>query len=106
MGGPSPVLMMHATSQPSTGSPSTSTYNLSTSGSDSTSYTPYGSSPQNNPYFPFLGPPQPVAPPPGQPQTDINFVQSFPIQQLQNFEQLNMENMAHLLNNSKNKGKN
>jgi hypothetical protein len=106
MGGPSPVPMMRLTSQPSMGSPSTSAYNLSTSGSASTSYTPYGLSPQNNPYFPFPGPPQLVAPPPGQPHGGFNFVQPSPIQQLHNFEQLNIENPAHLLNNAKKKGKN
>jgi hypothetical protein len=98
--------MMCLTSQPSTGSPSTSSYNLSTSGSASTSYTPYGSSPQNNPYFPFLGPPQLVAPPPGQPHGGFNSIQPSPIQQLHNFEQLNTENPAHLSNNAKKKGKN
>jgi hypothetical protein len=51
MGGPSPVPMMHPTSQPSTGSHSTSAYNLSTSGSASTYYTPYGSSPQKKSIF-------------------------------------------------------
>jgi hypothetical protein len=65
---------------------------------------PYGSSPKNNPHFPFLGPPQPVSPPLGQPHIDINFVQPSPIQQLQTFEQLNMENPSHPSNNAKNKG--
>jgi hypothetical protein len=105
MGGPSPVPMMHPRSQPSTSSTSTPTYNLSSSGSTSNSYMPYGSSPQNNPYFPFPSPPQPVSPPPGQPHVIVNFVEPSPIQQLQNFEQLNKENTTHLSNNSKKKGK-
>jgi hypothetical protein len=106
MGGPSPVPMMHPVSQPSTSSPSTTTYNLSISGSTSTSYMPYGSSPQNNSYFPFLGPPQSVSPPPGQTHVDVNFVQPSLIQKLRNFEQLNTKNLSHQLNNAKNKGKN
>jgi hypothetical protein len=59
MSGPSSTPMMRPTSQPSSGSPSTSTYNLGTSESASPSYAPYGSLPQNNLYFPFPGPPQP-----------------------------------------------
>jgi hypothetical protein len=59
MSGPLPTPMMCLTSQPSSGSPSTSTYNLGTSESTSPSYAPYGSLPQNNLYFPFPGPPQP-----------------------------------------------
>jgi hypothetical protein len=66
MSGPSPVTMMRPTSKPSSGSPSTSTYNLGTSESTSPSYVPYGFFPQDNPYFPFPGPPQPIAPPQGQ----------------------------------------
>jgi hypothetical protein len=57
MGGPSPTPMMHPTSQPSSGSPSTSTHNLGTSERTFPSYSPYESLPQNNIYFPFLGPP-------------------------------------------------
>jgi hypothetical protein len=57
MSGPSSAPMMRLTSQPSSGSPYTSAYNLGTSESNSPSYVPYGSFPQNNPYFPFLGPP-------------------------------------------------
>jgi hypothetical protein len=53
---------------------------------------PTGSLPQNNLYFPFPGPPQPIAPPQGQPHAGVNFVHPSPIQQFQNFEQLNMEN--------------
>jgi hypothetical protein len=59
LGGPPPVPQMHLVSQSSTGPPPTPIYNPNSSGSTSTSYTPYGSSPQNNPYFPFPGPPQP-----------------------------------------------
>jgi hypothetical protein len=57
MGGPSPVPVMRPTSQPSLGSPCTSTYDLGSSEIASPSYMPYGSFPQNNPYFPFPGPP-------------------------------------------------
>jgi hypothetical protein len=67
---------------------------------------PYGSLPQNNPYFPFPGPPQPVAPPLGKPYIDVNFVQPSPIQQVHYFEHLNTTNLAHQLNNAKKKGKN
>jgi hypothetical protein len=66
---------------------------------------PYGSTPQTNPYFPFLDPTQSVAPPKGHPHASVNFVQPSPIQQLQDFEQLNMENLSHQPNNDKNKGK-
>jgi hypothetical protein len=106
MGGPSPVPMMRLVSKPSTSSPYTSTYNLRSSGSASNSYTPYGSSPQKNPYFRFPSPLQPVAPPPGQPHAGVNLVQPFPVKQLQNFEQLNTENTSHPPNNAKMKGKN
>jgi hypothetical protein len=58
---------MHTTSQLSSGTPSTSAYNLGTSESATPSYAPYGLLPQNNLYFPFPSPPQPVAPPQGQP---------------------------------------
>jgi hypothetical protein len=106
LGGPPLVPMMHPVSQSSTGPPPTPIYNPNSSGSTSTSYMPYGSSPQNNPYFPFPSPPQPVSPPPGQPHVDVNFVQPSPIQQVHDFEQLNTENLAHHLNNAKKKGKN
>jgi hypothetical protein len=106
MSGPSPTPMMHPGSQPSSCSPSTSTYNLGTSESALPSYEPYGSLPQNNLYFPFPSPPQPVSPPHGKPHTNVNFVQPSSIQQLYTFEQLNMENLAHQSNNAKNKGKN
>jgi hypothetical protein len=47
-----------------------------------------------------------VSPPPGKPHANVNFVHPFSIQQVQNFEQLNTENLAHQLNNAKKKGKN
>jgi hypothetical protein len=106
MGRNSPVPMMRLASQLSMVPPSTSTYNLSTSENDSTSYTPYGSSPQNNTYFYFPSPPQLVAPPSGYPYADINFVKPSPIHQLQTFEKMNTENLSHLPNNAKKKGKN
>jgi hypothetical protein len=90
--GPASTPMMRPAIQPSSGTPSTSAYTLSTSESITPSYVPYGSLPQNNPYFPFPGPPQPMAPPQGQPHVGVNFVQPSPIQQFQNFEQLNTEN--------------
>ena len=80
MGGPSLVSIMFPDFQPSSGSPSTSAYNLGTSENDSPSYMPYGSFPQNNPYFPFLGPPRLISPPPGQPHASVNFVHLSPIQ--------------------------
>jgi hypothetical protein len=98
--------MMHLVSQPSTISPPTPTYNPNICGSTSTSYTPYGLSPQNNPYFPFPGLPRKIAPPPGKPHVGVYFVHPSPIQQVHAFEQLNMENLAHQLNNAKKKGKN
>jgi hypothetical protein len=70
------------------------------------SYTPYGSSPQNNPYFPFPGPPQPVSPPVGQPHVNANFFHPSPIQHVHTFEQLNKKNPSHQPNNAKNIGKN
>jgi hypothetical protein len=48
MSGPLLAPMMRSTSQPSSGPPSTSAYNLGTSESSSPSYDPYGSLPQNN----------------------------------------------------------
>jgi hypothetical protein len=45
-----------------------------------------------------------MAPP--HPHDGVNFVQPSPIQQYQNFEQLNTENPTHLSNNAKNKGRN
>jgi hypothetical protein len=46
-----------------------------------------------------------MAPPQGQPHAGVNFVQPSPIQQFQNFEQLNTK-IAHQSNNAKKKGKN
>jgi hypothetical protein len=106
LGAPPQVPMMHPISQFSTSSPSTPTYNPNNGGSTSTSYTLYGSSPQNNPYFPFPSPPQQVSPPPRQSHVCVNFVYPSPIQQVQIFEQLNMKNLAHPLNSAKKKGKN
>jgi hypothetical protein len=106
MSGPASTPMMHPTVQPSFGTPSTSAYTLRTSESTMPSYVPYISLPQNNSYFPFPGPPQPMAPPQGQPHVRVNFVQPSPIQQFHNFEQLNTENPSHQSNNSNNKGKN
>jgi hypothetical protein len=45
-----------------------------------------------------------MAPP--HPHAGVNFVQPSPLQQYQNFEQLNMENPTHQSNNAKKKGKN
>jgi hypothetical protein len=104
--GPPPAPTMRPVFQPSFGTSSTSAYTLSTSESATPSYVPYRSLPQNNLYFPFPDPPQPMAPPQGHPHVGVNFVQPSPIQQYQNFEQLNMENPTHQLNNAKNKGKN
>jgi hypothetical protein len=89
--GPPPTPLNHPPIQPSVGTPSTSAYTLSTSESAMPSYVPYGASPQHNLYFPFSGPPQPMAPPQGPPHAGVNFVQPSPIQQYQNFEQLNMD---------------
>jgi hypothetical protein len=95
MSGPASPPMMRPTVQPSSGTPSTSAYTLSTSESATPSYVPYGSMPQNNLYFPFPGPPHPMAPPQGKPCAGVNFVHPYPIQQFQNFEQLNTETPAH-----------
>jgi hypothetical protein len=104
--GPPPTPIIHPTTQPSSGTPSTSAYTLSTSESDMPSYTPYRSLPQNNPYFRFPGPPQPIISSQGQPHAGVYFVQPSPVQQYQNFEQLNTANLAHQTNNAKKKGKN
>jgi hypothetical protein len=104
--GPPSASPIHPPIQPSAGTPSTSYYTLSTSESTTPSYVPYGSLPQHNLYFPFPGPPQPVAPPPRHPHARVNFCQPSPIQQYQNFEQLNMENPSHQSNNARKKGKN
>jgi hypothetical protein len=86
--------------------PSTSAYNLGNSESATPSYAPYGSLPQNNSYFPFPGPPQPIVPPQEQPHIGVNFFQPSPIHQFQNFEQLNTKTPSHQPNNAKKKGKN
>jgi hypothetical protein len=65
MSGPTSTPMMRSSVQPSSGTPSTLAYTLSTSERSTPSYAPYGSSPQSNPYFPFPGTPQPVSPPQG-----------------------------------------
>jgi hypothetical protein len=106
MSGPASTPMMCLDIQPSSGTPSTSAYTLSTNEIIAPSYVPYRSLTQNNSYFPFPGPPQPMAPPQGQPHIGVNFVQPSPLQQFQNFKQLNMENMTHQSNNAKKKGKN
>jgi hypothetical protein len=71
MSGPASTPMMCLVIQPSSGTPSTSTYTLSTSESVTPSYVPYKSVSQTNPYFPFLGPPHPIAPPQGQPHVGV-----------------------------------
>jgi hypothetical protein len=63
MSGPSLTPIMCQIVQPSFGTPSTSSYTLSTSESPGPSYVPYKSFPQNNMYFPLPGPPYPIAPP-------------------------------------------
>jgi hypothetical protein len=86
MSGPSSTRMMCLSSQPSSGSPSTSAYNLGTSESTSPSYAPYGFLPQNNLYFSFPTHPQSISPPHGQPHADVNLVESHAIQQIHTFE--------------------
>jgi hypothetical protein len=83
--GPPPAPTIRPMAQPSSGTPSTSAYTLSTSESTTPSYASYGSLPQNNPYFPFTGPPQPIPSPQGQPHAGVNFVQPSPIQQVSKF---------------------
>jgi hypothetical protein len=102
--GPLLASTIHPPIQTSSGTPSTLAYTLSTSERTMPSYVHYGSLPPQNPYFPFPGPPQPMAPP--HPHARVNFVQPSPLQQYQNFEQLNMENLTHQSNNAKKKGKN
>jgi hypothetical protein len=80
--GPPLAPPIHPPLPTTSGTPSTSAY--STSGSTVPSYVPYGSVPPQSPYFPFLGPPQPVAPP--HPHAGVNFVQPSSAQQYQNFE--------------------
>jgi hypothetical protein len=96
-----PTLCMYHTQGP----PLTTSYHPSTSGVLSTSYNQYGP-PQNNPYYPFSGPPQPVSPPHGQQQERVNFIQPSPLQQVQMFEQLNTSNPPHQSNKNRRKGKN
>jgi hypothetical protein len=98
--GPPSAPPIHPPIQTSSGTPSTSTY--STREITMPSYVPYGSLPPQNPYFPFSGPPQSMAPP--HPHARVNFVQPSPIQQYQNFKQLNTKNPTHPSKNSKNKG--
>jgi hypothetical protein len=43
---------------------------------------------------------------PPHPHAGVNFVQPSPVQQYQNFKQLNTENLTHSSNNAKNKGRN
>jgi hypothetical protein len=98
--GPPPAPPIHPPIPTNSGTPSTSAY--STSESTTPSYVPYGSVPPQNPYFPFPGPPQPMAPP--HPHAGVNFVQPSAAQQYQNFEQLNTANPTHPSNNAKKKG--
>jgi hypothetical protein len=105
MSGPASTPMMRPVVQPSSGTPATLVYTLSTSEITTPSYVPYESFPQNNSYFPFPSPLQPIAPAQGQPHVGVNFFQSSPIQQFQNFEQLNTKNSAHQSNNAKKKEK-
>jgi hypothetical protein len=100
--GPPPAPPIHPPISTSSGTPSSSAY--STSESTTPSYVPYGSVPPQNPYFPFPGPPQPMAPP--HPHAGVNFVQPSAAQQYQNFEQLNTANPPHPANNNRRKGKN
>jgi hypothetical protein len=81
--------------QPIFGTPSTSSYTLSTSERATLCYAPYRSLPQNNPYFPFPSPPQPILSPQGQPHARVNFVHPSPVQQYQNFEQMSTDNPTH-----------
>jgi hypothetical protein len=97
--GPPSAPPLHPPIQTSFGTPSTSAYH--TSESTTPSYVPYRLLSPQNPYFPFPGPPQPMAPP--HPHAGVNFVQPSPIQQYQNFEQLNTKNPAHPSNSAKKK---
>jgi hypothetical protein len=94
--GPPPAPPIHPPIPTTSGTPSTSVY--STSESTQPSYVPYGSVPPQNPYFPFPGPPQPMAPP--HPHAGVNFVQPSAAQQYQTFEQLNTANPTHPSNNA------
>jgi hypothetical protein len=100
MSGPPPGSPIHPPLPNTSGPHSTSPY--STSESTTPSYVPYGSAPPQNPYFPFPGPPQPMAPP--HPNAGVNFVEPSAAQQYQNFEQLNTANPANPSNNNRRKG--
>jgi hypothetical protein len=100
--GPPPAPPIHPPLPNTSGPPSTSPY--STSESAMPSYVPYGAAPPQNPYFPFPGPPQPMAPP--HPNAGVNFVQPSAAQQYQNFEQLNTANPTNPSNNNRRKGRN
>jgi hypothetical protein len=95
--GPPPTPPIHPPIPTNSGAPSTSSF--STSGGVAPSYVPYGSTPPQNPYFPFPVPPQPMAP--QHPHAGVNFVQPSAAQQYQNFEQMNTTNPS---NNAKKKG--
>jgi hypothetical protein len=98
--GPPPTPPIHPPLPATSGTPSTSAY--TTRENAMPSYVPYGSVPPQNPYFPFPGPPQPMAPP--LPHARVNFVQPYAAQQYQNFEQLNTANPTHPSNNANKKG--
>jgi hypothetical protein len=100
--GPPPAPPIHPPIPTRRGTPSTSAY--STSESNVPPDVPYGSVPPKNPYFPFPGPPQPMAP--LHPHAGVNFVQPSAAQQYQNFEHLNTTNPTHPSNNTRKKGKN
>jgi hypothetical protein len=100
--GPPPAPPIHPPLPNTSGPPSTSPY--STSESTTSSYVPYGAAPPQNPYFPFSGPSQTMAPP--HPNTGVNFVQPSAAQQYQNFEQLNKANPANPSNSNRRKGRN
>jgi len=80
LGGTPLVPQMHLVSQSSVGPPPTPTCDHNSCGGTSTSYTPYGLTPKNNPYFPFPDPPWLVTPPQGHPDASVNFVHPSPIQ--------------------------
>jgi hypothetical protein len=84
--GPPLAPIVHLETQPNSGTPSTSSYTLSTNKRATLSYVPYRSLPQNNLYFQFPGPPQSMAPQLGHQHAEVNFFQPFPVQQYQNFK--------------------
>jgi hypothetical protein len=65
--------------------PPPTSYTHINNGATSTYYNPYGP-PHGNPYYPFPGPPQLVAPPHGKHQEGINFIQCSRLQHVQYFE--------------------